>query len=361
MSQPKSICSTRVTLARLTLIAAALALAIASPGTAQPPDKPDKPAAQPDKPDAKPAKADIYDTKADAKAVIAAAVEKAKAENQRVLIMFGGNWCGWCHKLHELFKSNPDIAKALSYEYQLVMVDIGQFDKNMDIAAMYGADLTAKDTGGVPYLVVLGPDGKALTAQPTGPLEEGNHHNPKKVAEFLDKWKAEPVDAEKLYKQTLEQAAKDKKLVFVHLGAPWCPWCHKLDDFLARKDIAEIIGRDFINVKIDVDRMTNGKDVARKLRKNEKVDIPWFVFLDADGKALADSDGPKGNIGYPSAPEEIEHFVGMLKKTAKRITAEQIGEIEKALKEPAKPKSPDRAATPAVPSAPAQPSTPPKP
>ena len=37
--------------------------------------------------------------------------------------MFGGDWCGWCHKLHELFASDAEIRKILSYEYVLVMVD----------------------------------------------------------------------------------------------------------------------------------------------------------------------------------------------------------------------------------------------
>ena len=37
--------------------------------------------------------------------------------------MFGGDWCGWCHKLHELFTSDAEIRKILSYEYVLVMVD----------------------------------------------------------------------------------------------------------------------------------------------------------------------------------------------------------------------------------------------
>ncbi len=37
--------------------------------------------------------------------------------------MFGGDWCGWCHKLHALFKSDIEIRKILSYEYVLMMVD----------------------------------------------------------------------------------------------------------------------------------------------------------------------------------------------------------------------------------------------
>ena len=48
------------------------------------------------------------------------------------------------------------------------------------------------------------------------------------------------------------------------------------------------------------------------------------------------SDGPKGNIGYPATPEEIEHFIGMLKKTARKLEPAQIDQIETALKEEGK-------------------------
>jgi thioredoxin-related protein len=285
-----------------------------------------------ERPATQPALPNIYDPAADAKAQIATAVEKAKRENQRVLIMFGGNWCPWCHRLHGLFKSDQDIAKTLLYEYQLVLVDIGRSDKNTDIVSGYGLDLK-KD--GVPYLLVLDGEGKVVARQETGALESGDHHDPDKVAAFLKKRQAKPVDAEKLLADSLSRAAKQEKLVFAHLGAPWCPWCIRLDDFLARKEIAEIIRTDFIDLKIDVDRMTNAKDIVQRLRKEPEGGIPWIVILDAKGKALTTSDGPKGNIGYPAEPEEISHFIGMLKKTTKRMTAEQIGQIEKALKDAA--------------------------
>jgi thioredoxin-related protein len=38
--------------------------------------------------------------------------------------MFGGDWCGWCHKLHGLFQSNREIAQVMSNEYELVTIDL---------------------------------------------------------------------------------------------------------------------------------------------------------------------------------------------------------------------------------------------
>jgi hypothetical protein len=85
-----------------------------------------------------------------------------------------------------------------------------------------------------------------------------------------------------------------------------------------RADIAAVLGADFVDAKIDVDRMDHGKEVMATCRKGEDGSIPWFVILDGQGKALATSDGPKGNIGYPAQPHGIEHFLAVLKQTARK-------------------------------------------
>jgi thiol:disulfide interchange protein len=283
-------------------------------------------------------KSDIYDTQADAKAQIAAAVAKAGRDNRRVLIVHGGNWCGWCHKLHALFTQNKDIARTLLYEYEVVRVDVGRFDKNMDIASGYGADLKR---AGVPFLTVLDGAGKSLANQETGALEAGQEHDPAKVAAFLNKYKAAPLDAARQLDVALAQAKKDNKKVFLHLGAPWCGWCHRLEDFLARDNIAKVMALDYVDLKIDIDRMTGAKEVAKRFRPDDQGGIPWIAILDADGKSIVTSDGPGGNIGYPAKPEEIAHFVTMLNKTVRQITPAEIAMIEKELNAASKKLSPN--------------------
>lgn len=269
-----------------------------------------------------------YDEKADAKADIAAALVKAKKTNKRVLLMFGANWCGWCHKLHGVFESNREIGKTLLYEYERVNIDIGKMDKNMDLVRKYGA---RADKEGVPYLTVLDADGKAIANQETGALEEGDHHDPAKVQEFLKKWTAEPENAKSLFNQAIAQAAKEDKKVFLSFGAPWCGWCHRLEDFLGREDIGLLMGKDFVNLKIDVDRMEHAEDIVKRYQASERGGLPWFVLVDAKGDSLSTSFGPKGNVGYPVEPFEIAHFMGMLTKTKKRMTDGDIDKIEQVL------------------------------
>lgn len=277
---------------------------------------------------AKKDKPHTYDEKADAKADIAAALVKAKKNNKRVLLMFGANWCGWCHKLHGVFESNREIGKTLLYEYERVNIDIGKMDKNMDLVRKYGA---RADKEGVPYLTVLDADGKAIANQETGALEEGDHHDPAKVQEFLKKWTAEPENAKSLFNQAIAQAAKEDKKVFLSFGAPWCGWCHRLEDFLGREDIGLLMGKDFVNLKIDVDRMEHAEDIVKRYQASERGGLPWFVVVDAKGDSLSTSFGPKGNVGYPVEPFEIAHFMGMLTKTKKRMTDGDIDKIEQVL------------------------------
>src|SRR5688572_5485768 len=106
---------------------AALALATLGWAATAAQDAPAKPA--PEK-----APPPVYDEKADAAADIAAALARAKAENRRVLIQWGGNWCHWCIKLDGLMKKDKKISRKLMYEYDVVKVDIGRHDKHMDLA-----------------------------------------------------------------------------------------------------------------------------------------------------------------------------------------------------------------------------------
>ncbi len=163
-------------------------------------------------------KRDLYDEKADAEADIAAALAKAKQNNRRVLIQWGANWCGWCYELEECFTKDRDVRRKLLYEYDLVHVEVGRFDKNLDLAEKYGADLK---NNGLPFLTVLDGDGKVLANQETGSLEEGKAHDPKRVLGFLTSHEAEPWKADDLLKAALAEVRETNTRLLVTFGAPW--------------------------------------------------------------------------------------------------------------------------------------------
>lgn len=285
-------------------------------------------------------KAPVYDEKAVGSEQIAAALARAKRENRRVLVQWGGNWCPWCVLLAELEKKDGKISKELLYEYDVVKIDIGTWDhpKHADLVEKYGADIKKS---GVPYLTVLDADGKVVVNQATDALETGDAtkpaHDPAKVLDFLKAHEATPVAAQTVFDAALASAKKDGKRVFLHFGAPWCGYCHKLDDWLARPEIASVLDKDFVVVKIDQDRMPGGSEMLARMRSDKDGGIPWFAFFDADGKMIVEGVNAKGTIGFPTAPEEIDLFHSMLDKVCTKMSKDDIAMVVASLVPPKKP------------------------
>lgn len=285
---------------------------------------------QPREPGAK-EKPKLYDEQADARVQIRAAVAKAKKENRRVLIQWGGNWCGWCIMMHDTMTKDSKLARKIQYEYDVVHVDAGRDNKNMDLAKELGAECKS-----FPYLTILDSDGKPVTHSNTEPFENADQekargHDAAKLLAFLTEHQAPYLEAKGILEQGLSEAKRSGKRVFLHFGAPWCGWCHRLEDWMAREDISPLLTKEFVDVKIDVDRTVGGKEMLERYSKGKSGGIPWFVFLDAEGKAIVDSNAADGNVGFPAQPNEIAHFGAMLEKAAKKLTKGEIATIKGSL------------------------------
>jgi hypothetical protein len=127
----------------------------------------------------------LYDTNANARVEIQEAVARAKKLHQRVILVFGANWCYDCHVLDQAFRQ-LDVAHRLEKGFQVVHVDIGDDGKkNNDVAADYQVPLSK----GIPALAVLGPDGSLLYSQKNGEWESARSMDPDDIMTFLDKWK----------------------------------------------------------------------------------------------------------------------------------------------------------------------------
>ncbi len=127
----------------------------------------------------------IYSETVDPRADIAAGLKQARLEHKRVLLDFGGDWCGDCQVLDIYFHQQPNSA-LLEKNFVLVHVFIGHMDKNIDLAAKYGVPINK----GVPALAVLNANGKVLTSQRTGEFRDMRHMDQGSVQAFLNKWKA---------------------------------------------------------------------------------------------------------------------------------------------------------------------------
>jgi thiol:disulfide interchange protein len=131
----------------------------------------------------------IYSETADARAEIREALEKARAEHKRVIVVFGANWCFDCHVLDEAFH-RPDLAAIIAANYEVVHVDIGKTEKhpglkNQDLMEKYEVPMKR----GIPGLAVLDADGKLVYSQKNGEFENARALTPRDFLAFLNKWK----------------------------------------------------------------------------------------------------------------------------------------------------------------------------
>lgn len=108
-----------------------------------------------------------YDEAVDAKQAVKQAQIAAHKTGKPVLVVFGANWCEDCRALDKALKQDKN-AKLIAKEFEVVKINVGRFDKNLDLAAIYGNP----QKKGIPAAVVLSPDNQVLYATKAGELAD---------------------------------------------------------------------------------------------------------------------------------------------------------------------------------------------
>jgi thioredoxin-like negative regulator of GroEL len=124
-----------------------------------------------------------YEPDADAEADIQAALAAARSGHREVLVDFGADWCPDCRVLHKLLE-DPQVRPVLDRGYRVVAVDVGEFDRNLDVAGRY----VNLKTSGIPALVVLAPDGSVRVATSDGSFANARDMSAAQVRQFLVRW-----------------------------------------------------------------------------------------------------------------------------------------------------------------------------
>ena len=128
-----------------------------------------------------------YDENANAGEQISDALEKAKLKNRYVLLQMGGNWCPDCRTLGEYF-SRPEIKTWLDERVVLVSVDVGEWDRNLDIVEEYENPISE----GIPALVLLNSNNEVMFATLAGELASARSMSKNDLIDWLNK-KIEPL------------------------------------------------------------------------------------------------------------------------------------------------------------------------
>lgn len=126
----------------------------------------------------------IYDTHADARQDIAAAISRASKTGRNIVLVFGANWCPDCHAL-DAQMHKPDLAPLIDRDFVVVNIDVGRFDKNLDVGEKYGVPIRK----GIPAIAVLDAHGKLLYAQSQGQFANARAMPYHDFAAFFEEWK----------------------------------------------------------------------------------------------------------------------------------------------------------------------------
>lgn len=95
--------------------------------------------------------------------------------------------------------------------------------------------------------------------------------------------------------QTLEQAKKENKLIFLDAFASWCGPCKLLDqNVFPKKEVGDYFNANFLNLHIDMEK-GEGIEIAKKYGIYS---YPTLLFIDGDGKVVYKA------VGYMS-PQEL--------------------------------------------------------
>ena len=125
-----------------------------------------------------------YDEGANADAAVAAAFTRAQKSHKRVLIDLGGNWCVDCIVLANFLKL-PEMQRFMAAHYEVVTVDVGRFNRNLQIPARFGI---TKRLEGVPALLIATPDGQLVNGTNVFATASASEMTPKSVADYLAKY-----------------------------------------------------------------------------------------------------------------------------------------------------------------------------
>lgn len=101
-----------------------------------------------------------YDAEADAEIDVNHTLVAAKEQGKLGLLVFGANWCHDSRALAAHFET-PRFQTLLSEHYEMTYVDVGQKNRNIELAQTFGVE----DIVGTPTVFITNSDGTVLNLE----------------------------------------------------------------------------------------------------------------------------------------------------------------------------------------------------
>ncbi len=122
-----------------------------------------------------------YDEGADPHRDLQRALADARKGGKRVLVVFGANWCKDCRALDADFHAGGRTQALVASRYEVVKVDVGKFDRNLDFAKLYGEPIGK----GIPSVVVVTSTNEVVYQTRAGELADARSMGPDGIFAFF--------------------------------------------------------------------------------------------------------------------------------------------------------------------------------
>lgn len=286
-----------------------------------------------------------------ARAEIDAALARAKAERQRVLVLWGSNAGRLPGRLVEALKSY-DIARLLRLEYQVVWVNVAEGENakanRAECDKLGGFAKPAADPNALPldtpleawaWATVLDAQGKPIANASTATWKDILAQGEPKytfipIQDFLSTHRQPQTSAPDTIAAARASAGTSGKPVLAVFHDPDDRWCVRFHGLLQRPRVASILSSRFGLTLINMARTPQALTALEQLEPKPDT-LPYFAVIDASGKRLAASQTDPGtNIGWPSGEDETVRFLRLLDTGKSPLSPEDQAAVREELARP---------------------------
>ena len=110
-------------------------------------------------------------------------IDEAINKKLQPVIIFGGNWCPDCRILDGTLEL-PTIEKFLNKHYKIMHIDIGRYDKNMELMS----HLKIEQKKGVPRVVIFNFEKKILNSSTSSEWTTARDRKQQEIFNYFQKY-----------------------------------------------------------------------------------------------------------------------------------------------------------------------------